>query len=346
MKGATRFLFFGIGLALAVTAGFFVFLWQRPDFFALTSESQKIFPGPFPIATKFDGILPQESGQLTLPPLGVMLENEIMARPWQKGLAKADIVYEAPTEGGITRFLAIFFPGNYPEKMGPIRSARSYYLDWAREYNAVYAHVGGHEDVLARLMREPVYNADQFLYDAYFRRENVGKTALEHTMFSTGEKMEKLIRDKKWTWNVPVYASEKTEFSKITLASFPPAQNIAINFGYPTYNVSYQYDPVANRYLRFLAKKPHMDHLHEEQIAPAIVVIQKLKSWSNGDIAGTISMQTIGEGEAAVFEGGRMIEARWKKDSLTGPTKFFDTKNGGEIPFPNSPIWIEALGST
>ena len=142
-------------------------------------------------------------------PIGVMIENEIMSRPFQKGLVEADIVYEAPTEGNITRFLAIFLTPRpsfseatslmprqggatlYSGKIGPVRSARPYFLDWMHEYKGLYAHVGG-SNVALRLLgngtsTDGVFNIDQFYYEKYFWRENVGKTALEHTMFTTLE---------------------------------------------------------------------------------------------------------------------------------------------------------------
>ena len=64
-------------------------------------------------------------------PVAVMIENSPDARP-QAGLTSADIVYEAVTEGGITRFMGIFSQ-SYPTKAGPVRSARSYFIDWLRE---------------------------------------------------------------------------------------------------------------------------------------------------------------------------------------------------------------------
>ena len=76
-------------------------------------------------------------------PLGVMIENHLEARP-QSGISFADIVYEAVAEGGITRFLNIFYCQD-AEVVGPVRSARTYYVDFLSEYGPfpLYAHVGG-----------------------------------------------------------------------------------------------------------------------------------------------------------------------------------------------------------
>jgi hypothetical protein len=75
-------------------------------------------------------------------PIAVMIENHPEARP-QSGLSKADVVYEVVAEGGITRFMGLFLCEEPPQFVGPVRSARTYYLDWLSEYNAFYAHVGG-----------------------------------------------------------------------------------------------------------------------------------------------------------------------------------------------------------
>ena len=279
------------------------------------------------------------------PPVGIMIENELEARPWQKGLSEASIVYEAPTEGRITRFLAIFPFDNLPEKLGPIRSARTYFLDWMSEYKGIYMHVGGNPDVLTRLLREKnVFNADQFVYGTYFRREHVGQTALEHTMFTRQEWIKKLIEDKKLTWSPPEYLSHfpiKKDYSL-----YPQASKIAIDFGFSTYRIAYEYDVATKKYLRLQAKKPHMDSQNGKQIAAGTVVIQSVKSWPNGDQEGSISIKTIGEGNAFIFKEGRAIKATWKKDLLDGPTRLFDSTSTEEI-FLNdsvySPIWFEIV---
>ncbi len=76
-------------------------------------------------------------------PLGVMIENSKVSRP-QSGISAADVVYEALAEGGIPRFLAVYYCQS-TEYVGPVRSARTYFLDWISEYGSspLYAHVGG-----------------------------------------------------------------------------------------------------------------------------------------------------------------------------------------------------------
>lgn len=289
----------------------------------------------------FDGAVPE----LGIP-LGVMIENELSARPFQTGLSEADIVYEAPTEGGITRFLALFPPRNYPEKMGPIRSARTYFLDWMHEYKGAYVHVGGNPNALARLRKEKIFDADQFTYNKYFERENVGKTALEHTMFTSGEKMEKLIEEK--GWNKMENRKWKSENSngngKWKMGNLDKkAMEISIDFGAPSYRIEYRFDAASGKYHRFQAKKPHIDYGNNKQLAAKTIIIQRVVSWPNGDAEGSISMKTIGEGNATVFQNGRAIDAKWKKKSLEERTEFFDKKTEQKIIFDEGPVWFEIL---
>lgn len=284
-------------------------------------------------------LLPTYGG---IPPLGVMIDNEFNAWPFQRGLSHAKIVYEAPAEGGVTRFLAIFAPGGIPEKVGPIRSARSYFLDWMHEYKGVYAHVGGHFDALDRLRHETIFNADQFFNEAYFHRENVGRTQLEHTMFSSREEFYKLLAEKKWTWTPPPHLTETRLPFPTELEQLPSATKITVDMGTRTYDVQYQYDSARGLYLRTRAGEPHIDSENGQQLAPAIIAVQKVKTWSNGDEKFSISMQTIGEGDATVFLGGHVIKGRWRKTALEKPTRFFDSK-GHEFIFAASPLWIEVM---
>ncbi|MBI5413818.1 DUF3048 domain-containing protein [Candidatus Peregrinibacteria bacterium] len=290
--------------------------------------------------TPFNGTVPSNE-----PPIGVMIDNELLARSFQKGLSFADFVYEAPTEGNITRFLAIFSPERLPEKIGPIRSARTYFLDWIHEYDGVYTHVGGNPDALARLMKEKIFNADQFYLDKYFRRENVGQTPMEHTMFTGAIKLKQMIADQRWSWNPPAHLMDR-EATLRNMERYPAANKITINFGLYTYTVGYEYDAASGLYLRSQAKLPHIDHLNNKRIGVKIVVIQHVKSWANGDREMSMSMKTISNGEATVFQNGHAVEATWKKETLDGPTQFFDKKTGVEIIFAQTPTWFEILVET
>lgn len=341
MKKNTVLIIVIVVVCLAVPASAGILLWQKD---ILKQQFAQIdFSGIFPFSGQSGGKSTWLTAELT-PPVGVMIENELMARPFQSGLSEADIVYEAPTEGHITRFFAVFSPTKMPEKLGPVRSARIYFLDWMHEYNSLYAHVGGKFDALARLRKENILNIDQFVFDKYFWRENTGRTAFEHTVFTSGERLKKLIADQKWTWDMPAHLLMPQEPWNPAESS-PAAAKISIDFGAPTYRVEYEYDPQTNKYLRLQAKKTHIDAGNKQQIAPAVIVVQKVKSWSNNDAAGSISIKTIGEGDAYIFKDGKTAKTKWKKDGLKAPTEFFDENDKKIVltDLSNGPVWFEIL---
>ena len=106
-------------------------------------------------------------------PIAVMIDDAPAARP-QSGFNAASVVWQAPAEGGIPRYMVIF-QDTVPAEVGPVRSARYYYIGWAAEWNAVYGHVGGSPQAMATLRAKGsgqlVYNADEFRWGGtYYRR--------------------------------------------------------------------------------------------------------------------------------------------------------------------------------
>ena len=97
---------------------------------------------------KLDGVCVELEKDIDPKIVAVMVENNLEAWPLS-GISKANVVYEAPVEGNIPRFMAIYTIDNEIEQVGPVRSARPYYLDWVSENgNAMYMHVGGSVDAL------------------------------------------------------------------------------------------------------------------------------------------------------------------------------------------------------
>lgn len=276
-------------------------------------------------------------------PLAIMVENHPDARP-QYGLSNASVVYEAVAEGGITRFMAVFGAQD-SGKVGPVRSARTYYLDWALEYDAGYAHVGGNVDALDLIPQLGIHNLDQFaIGSAAFRREAHDGVALEHTMYTDTTKLRSIMDttfkgDQKWT---------KPEFKTPADRSIrPAAQTLAIDFSAPQYAVKWAYDPSTNQYLRSLAGAPHLDAGNGQQLHADTIFVQTVAARptltrinENGLI-----MTTVGEGKGFVLEDGQKIEATWKKADHASPTVFYDAANK---PIKRNPgvTWFEIVQPT
>lgn len=306
-------------------------------------------------------------------PIATMIENSIDARP-QSGLSSADVVYEAVAEGGITRFLSIFYCGAAAEdvKVAPVRSARVYFVSWASEYGdmPIFMHVGGANDYGgtgdtrkdARALEElesigwrlPKGNDFDTTYDSgfpvfwrnYDRLDH--PVATEHTMMASLDQAYKQAEDRGFTDKHDGVAWDKTfvpwKFIDDAPASSPDATKISFGFwdNKPDYDVTWQYDKASNSYLRFNGGKAHMDLNTNKQLSAKDVVVEFVKEQGPVDRNLHMLYTTIGTGKALVFQNGTVIDATWEKDSRTGRTKYFD-KSGKEISFVGGQIWIEAV---
>lgn len=298
-------------------------------------------------------------------PLGVMIENHQEARP-QSGLSQADVVYEAVAEGGITRFLGMFYCQDAGE-VGPVRSARTYYIDYASEYAdyPLYAHVGGANqpgpaDAISQLTDYDWtgYNdLNQFsigfptFWRDYDRLPNV---ATEHTMYSTVDKLWDYAAktrdltnvDKKGNaWDANFVPWKFTDDAK--LADRGTAQTMHLEFwsGDPAYYVDWTYNAKTNLYARVNGGKPHMDRDTGKQLmAKDVVVLYLGQQSANDGYEDNVHLlfQTKGTGKAVIFKDGKRINGTWSKAKRTSRTIVKDA-TGAEIEFDRGLIWMEIL---
>ena len=296
-------------------------------------------------------------------PVGVMIENHSEARP-QSGLSAADVIYEIVAEGGITRFLAIFHCQD-GGTIGPIRSARTYFLDFVSEYgsNPLYVHVGGANqpgpaDALSQITSYgwTGYNdLNQFSigFPTFWRDyDRLGhEAATEHTMYSTTEKLWQFasLRGLKNVDKSGVPWSEdfvEYSFKDDSVAS-PKTQAIHLEFwaGYSAYFVDWTYDSSSNMYKRNVGGTPQVDRNNNRQLtAKNIAVLFMIESNANDGYEDNAHLlyRTKGAGKALVFVDGKEIKGTWRKDGRISRTLFFDN-NGSPIQFNRGTIWFEIL---
>lgn len=294
------------------------------------------------IANPITGVLfpKEEADQIfTRVPLGVMIENSTVARP-QRGLSKADIVYEALAEGDITRFLAVFL--SQSSQIGPIRSAREYYFDWLTEYRGAYAHWGGNEYVRAlagRIFGKK--DLDQFAIGGpTFYRIPPGSRS-EHSGHSTTDRLWE-VATKRGVNNKSSFESWKFKDDQ---PLNPPSHGI-INIGLKgKYSVRWEFDAASNSYKRFNGGVAHMDREHNVQLSAKNVVVIFMQNLGYKQVTPGVSNRnfvTIGSGAAKIFRDGTLVDGSWKKDSREARTKLFDA-NGVEIELNRGQIWMEML---
>ncbi len=299
-------------------------------------------------------------------PLGVMIENHLEARP-QSGLSSADIIYEAVAEGGITRFLAMYYCQD-AEFVGPVRSARTYYVDFVSEYGQfpLYAHVGGANtpgpaNALGQISDygwAGVNDLNQFSigFPVYVRDyDRLGRTvATEHTVYSSTTKLwdyaaktrkitSKNSEGDKWNEEYTPYTFKDDAAS----SARPTSQAVSFDFwsGYGDYSVSYAYDPGSNTYKRSNGGKAHTDLNNKQQLAPKNVVVLFMKeSRANDGYEGNLHMLygTKGTGNAKVFMDGEEIDATWSKKNRTAHLYLKD-KRGQDIELNKGQIWFHVV---
>jgi hypothetical protein len=286
-----------------------------------------------------DGLMVSKDASLKHP-LAIVVENHTDARP-QSGLDKASVVYEAIAEGGITRFLALFSSFD-AEKVGPVRSVRTFFVDWAHGYNAYIAHVGGNMDALDKIKSERSLDLDQFAHSKPYWREYSTGLATEHTMYTSTSK----LRDQAATlgystannFTVYKFKDDPTGADKELL---PASQKISVDFSNASYNATFQYDKETNSYKRLLAGKAHTDRVTKSQLNPKNVIVMTVarKAVVTRINEQGYEMTTVGSGKAKIFIDGKIIEGNWKKSSAADREIFYDSA-GNEITFNRGQFWI------
>ena len=307
-------------------------------------------------------------------PLAVMIENHPDARP-QAGLGNADVVFEALAEGGVTRFMPIFYCGaqKYDITLAPVRSARTYFVDWASGFNfPLYAHVGGANlpgptDALGQIGQygwnlENDLNQFSIGFPTFYRNANRldRPVATEHTMESSTEKLwEYAATERDWTNMSPARKIGRVSYeSEDWKDGFTPwkfeepvtadgsVSKIAYEFwdGFAQWGVAWTYNPETNGYLRSMAGQPHMDFNTDAQIEAQNVVV--LFATEKGPINELKHMlyTTTGTGKALVFKNGEVITARWDKKTRESELRFTDNK-GTELEMARGLTWISVVGT-
>lgn len=299
-----------------------------------TISTKRKKPAPVKYYSPLTGLPVADETATKLPVTGIMIENSPESRP-QSGLKNAGVVYEAVAEGGITRFMALY-QGAKPALIGPVRSLRIYYLNWAAAYQASIAHVGGSPNALAQARSGGYRDIDQFFNGGSYWRANDRQAP--HNVYTSGEKLDQLNNAKKYT------QSDFTSFSRTDgkPAAKPNATTINVNFSSSQFNTSYAYDKASNSYIRSLAGGAHHDR-EGGQISPNVVVALEVgveARAQNSD--GYEDVKTIGSGKAYIFQNGTVTTATWSKDGVTSPLKLQDSK-GKSIALNRGQTWIAAF---
>lgn len=267
---------------------------------------------------------------------GVMIENSMQARP-QAGLGQAGVVFEAIAEAGITRFLALY-QDTAPSNVGPIRSARPYYIRWNLAFDAGYAHVGGSPEALGDINQWHVRDLNQFYNaDSYHR---IGSRPAPHNVYTSIAALNKLEVQKGYV------TSKYTGFARKKKAFRPKNQPItvgSINFAISgvAYNVHYTFDSKTDSYARSEGGSPHVDSNTNKQIKPVVVIAMVIPYTLESDGYHS-AYSNLGSGPAFIFQDGQVISATWSKKSNAAQLTFKDAKGKTVLLNPGQ-TWLTAV---
>ena len=321
--------------ALVVSGGiigayYLFFAESAPIPTVVKKEEPKEEPKPTTVASNLTGVQVDPSVN-ERPVIAVMIENSTDSRP-QSGLNQAGVVFEAIAEGGITRFVALFQDTD-PDYIGPVRSARPYYIQWMSGFDAGYVHAGGSADALSLIKQIGVKDLPH--HNSYMWRVN-NRTA-PHNLYTSIAKLREYAAQKGFGKSnfTPLPRKDKE-----TPSTAPTAKSIDLNISSSNYNVHYDYDASTNTYKRKVGGEVHTDEKSGAQIAPKVVVALIMPQGKNGIY---YTYQTIGTGQVMVFQDGILKTGTWKKDGNSSNFSFTDS-NGVEIKLNPGQTWFTALG--
>jgi hypothetical protein len=303
-------------------------------------------PAPTPVPTPV--LVPAPLTGVLVPPavaarhpIAVMIDDLGPARP-QSGFSAASVVWQAPAEGGIPRYMMVF-QENIPGEVGPVRSSRYYYIAWAAEWRAVYAHAGGSPQALQTLRQKGngqlVYNADEFRWGRSFWR--VKKRFPPHNLYTDGDHLRKIANSVKakdgpmepaWTFAPDIPEAARPRGGKIQVS-------------YPYNQISYNYDWKTNSYLRGVTGDlKQRDGANGARVMPKNVVIMLMKfgPLNDGSKKHRLEADVVGTGTAWIATNGTTIKGTWRKKSLTGPTQFFDA-DGKQVTLTVGQTFVQVM---
>lgn len=263
-------------------------------------------------------------------PIAVMINNIEYAMP-QVGISKADVLYECLAEGGITRLVMVTCDYDAIETIGSVRSSREYYIDFAKNHDAIYVHAGGSDEAYSQIHSRAIDHLDGVRTDSrtginvsgqvfYRDQDRLATMAYEHTLMTSGQRILDGIATMgyrttlnegftdpmlpvDWGWSVALNGDD--------------AKHIKIPYRGSAHTTEYEYNPKACNYSRFqFNHQEHIDGATGNQLTFKNILLLEMTHSSKGDDKGRLNVYTTGSGSGLYITCGKMIPITWSKDTV------------------------------
>lgn len=314
-----------------------------------------------PIRSPFNGVILTEEeyeNNIEHIPHVVLISNNKSARDEQYGLTFADVVYEAQTEGGITRFMALFWNKQSGYIMKPVRSVRKYFFDWAIEYGNIPVSFSGF----------PVTNNYDTNAWGFYKEKGIRVTYWDwpfdwdaaclvdhpsmHCKSTSPEVLYGVFKEHEWTYEswTGFEKQDEWKFSEdlATLDEYEDVIEFTYDFGWASdWSSRWVYNDIDKVFHKYEPDDLHVDMNNKNVISASTIIIQKVERRYTGDDAGRVTYKTVSSGDAFILRDGKKIDATWEKTCYECRT-FFYSKQVSEgtkqqVELKPGLIWIAAV---
>lgn len=276
-------------------------------------------------------------------PFAVMVDNQGSRVLPQGGLDKAQIVYEVIVEGGLTRLMPVFW-GTAPEMIGPVRSARDYFLDYIMEYDAMYVHVGGSPKAVADIKSLKINDVDgmrvgkDVIWDLTKDKGNWqdSYTSMEKLLNYAGVRKYRTTTDVKYPFT----------YNEADIVPAGGQNAVKLTFEYPSMTSGYEYDSASGIYKRLREGKAHIERVSGKQLEAKNIVVIYVRNFDiKDDSKGRQEMATTGSGKGYFITCGKAVKITWSKKDRAAQTSYTD-EAGNAITLNKGLTWIQVMPLT
>ncbi len=267
----------------------------------------------------------------------VAIDNGRNSEP-QSGLAEAEVVFELPVEGGITRFLALFYHAT-PEKIGPVRSARHYVIPLAQGLNAVYIHCGQSIFAQSYFEENDVEHINEISHTSGFWRDSSRSAPVN--LYTSWENL--VEETTSLGWYEPVSVPAFTFFTEEEQSALVVGEVTEIHIPYTYKAVDYLWD--GEKYLRQSNGKPHADAETGETLSAVNIIVQYVETTVISN-EGHLDIDYYAGGKGLIFNNGQVREIQWLQEDATSPMTYTYADTGKAVQLMPGKTFINLVPKT